>query len=1032
MKTSLNFPLTRLNGNPLQPGDQYTGSNGVTYTFDGVKWNGYVAAVSTSTNSIINNGSVVQVDPVGDLVLTNYTFPVSIGTNGQVLTWPSSGSVLVWSTATGSGNGNASITVSDMAPDAATTGTLWWDEVSGNLFIAYNDEWIAASITPISTSTSTAISLTTSTLINGSAQVSVSSSGTFFIGDTSLATYGILPNTSLQIDSNIDNYNQISMQNHSSGVNASSDVILYADNSVDYNNNYLDLGINSSGFTQTQYSIYTPGSAYLYSSDSDLFVGTAAPGTNLVFHAGGTTGTNSVGYFNEYGWKFNRGVIVSDNIANQLVFLTQNVSTSSGASAVFTAQNDNSSYIQVGVLSTGNSGPGRDWQPSDTFITSSGSGQTLHIGGQQDLRFYASTQDSNIQNPALWINSTDQTAVFGGNVLPQETLSYSLGSISSQWSSIYPALINFTTNTNTLNPPVPGGATDRIRLWDFNNTNPSRVNYAIGAEGSHIWFATDVIDNTGGFKFYSTTTQVFKIGGDGSLIFADSSVQTTAWTGNYTTSTLSATATDYYSSVTLDPYLNINLNQNGVEVGYLGFDSGNDFYITDRVAGGNILLQTLTTGSNQLTWTFGNNGTLTLPDGSTIGKGEWYSNNGVTLQNHDSDFSLQSGVSASASGQAAIHSQNDSGSIQLSVTTDSHNNIVTISNNSNNWTFGSDGSVTFPDSTVQTTAYTGTVLTSIDGGAADNSAGITITTYTLQNDQGQYDNSGSVTYNIRDVGATAAGVIINGLTVSHTQTITGDINQGDNVLSWSTIDYQLWEQVVSVIAYVVDSRGYTFYTVVQGMYEVPHGPCLVEGTMITMADGSHKAIENIVHGELIRVWNFDLGEFSEAQPIWIKDAEETTGHDIYTFSDGTQLRTVGHHVFNKQAGAFTKLKYAETPVGTTTFNEQGLEVTLVSKERVIEPTRYYNVWTQYHLNLFADGILTSNRFNNIYPIVDMKFVKDDRPLRDIKEFAGIDEKYVSGLRLLEQSHDYTAEYISDYVHNRLERLDITNTVKQGI
>jgi hypothetical protein len=90
------------------------------------------------------------------------------------------------------------------------------------------------------------------------------------------------------------------------------------------------------------------------------------------------------------------------------------------------------------------------------------------------------------------------------------------------------------------------------------------------------------------------------------------------------------------------------------------------------------------------------NTSITFPDGSTIGEGEWHSNNGVTLQNHDSDFSLQSGVSASASGQAAIHSQNDSGSIQLSVTTDSHNNIVTISNNSNNWTFGSDGSVTLP------------------------------------------------------------------------------------------------------------------------------------------------------------------------------------------------------------------------------------------------------------------------------------------------------------------------------------------------
>ena len=320
-----------------------------------------------------------------------------------------------------------------------------------------------------------------------------------------------------------------------------------------------------------------------------------------------------------------------------------------------------------------------------------------------------------------------------------------------------------------------------------------------------------------------------------------------------------------------------------------------------------------------------------------------------------------------------------------------------------------------------------------DGGLADNTAGLTITTYFLATDLNNYDNSGSVTFNIRDAGATTAGIIIKGLTVNHTQTITGDYNQGDNTVSWgqSGIDYPLWEQVVSVTAYVVDSRGYTFHAVVNDAWDVPHGPCLVEGTQVTMADGTHRAIEDIAHGELVRVWNFDLGEFTEAQPIWIKAAEETTGHDVYTFSDGTKLRTVGHHVFNKEAGAFTKLKYAETPVGTTTFNEQGNEVTLLSKERVIEPTRYYNVWTQYHLNLFANGILTSNRFNNIYPVVDMKFVKDDRALRGLEEFAGIDSKYITGLRLQEQPQEYTAEYIGDYVHNRLERLDIANIVEQG-
>ena len=321
----------------------------------------------------------------------------------------------------------------------------------------------------------------------------------------------------------------------------------------------------------------------------------------------------------------------------------------------------------------------------------------------------------------------------------------------------------------------------------------------------------------------------------------------------------------------------------------------------------------------------------------------------------------------------------------------------------------------------------------LDGGYADISPGLTVVSYTLATDLNNYDNSGSVTYNIRDSGATAAGIIITGITTNHTQTITGGYNQGSNTVSWSSggIDYQLWEQVASVTAYVVDSRGYTFHAVVTDAWDIPHGPCLVEGTQVTMADGTHRAIEDIAHGELIRVWNFDLGEFSEAQPLWIKAAEETTGHDVYTFSDGTKLRTVGHHVFNKEAGAFTKLKYAETPVGTTTFNEQGNEVTLLSKERVTAPTRYYNVWTQYHLNLFADGILTSNRFNNIYPIEDMKFVKDDRALRSLDEFVGIDSKYITGLRLQEQSQEYTTEYIGDYVHNRLERLDIANTVEQG-
>jgi hypothetical protein len=204
--------------------------------------------------------------------------------------------------------------------------------------------------------------------------------------------------------------------------------------------------------------------------------------------------------------------------------------------------------------------------------------------------------------------------------------------------------------------------------------------------------------------------------------------------------------------------------------------------------------------------------------------------------------------------------------------------------------------------------------------------------------------------------------------------------------------------------------------------------CLVEGTMVTMADGSYKAIEDIRYNDLLRVWNFDLGEFSEALPVFVKQEETHAEHYRFTFSDGTVLRTVGHHVFNKQAGAFTMLVRDTTPVGTITFNEFGEEVTLIAKETIEEPVRFYNVWTQYHLNLFAQGILTSNRFNNIYPIQDMKFVKDNRALRPLEEFANIDPKYISGLRLQEQPAQYTAEYIRDYVESKLERLDVANII----
>jgi len=79
----------------------------------------------------------------------------------------------------------------------------------------------------------------------------------------------------------------------------------------------------------------------------------------------------------------------------------------------------------------------------------------------------------------------------------------------------------------------------------------------------------------------------------------------------------------------------------------------------------------------------------------------------------------------------------------------------------------------------------------------------------------------------------------------------------------------------------------------------------------------------------------------------------------------------------------------------------------VGKEVVVAELDHYNVITDRHMNLFANSILTSCRFNNIYPVTAMKFVKDDRILRSSEEFAGIQDRFIAGLRLSEQTMDLT-------------------------
>ena len=180
--------------------------------------------------------------------------------------------------------------------------------------------------------------------------------------------------------------------------------------------------------------------------------------------------------------------------------------------------------------------------------------------------------------------------------------------------------------------------------------------------------------------------------------------------------------------------------------------------------------------------------------------------------------------------------------------------------------------------------------------------------------------------------------------------------------------------------------------------------CLAEGTRITLADHTTKNIEDITYEDKLLVWDFDKGCFAEAKPLWIKKKQVAEEYNLIKFENGRELKTViDHRIYNMEAQKFTyTMNEEDTPIGTTTFLEDGSTTKLVERKVVKEPVNYYNIITDYHMNLFANGILTSLRLNNLYKIENMKFVKDNRKLSRREEYASIPDKLFYGLRLAEQ------------------------------
>ena len=173
--------------------------------------------------------------------------------------------------------------------------------VTGNVSGNVNGYINSPGISTIGNLQSTTINVTgvstlgviTASQLNVSGSVGVGTTNALYkltVSNNAAATSG-LANAIADFTGSVNAYTQLNVRNSLSGTNASSDVVVTADTGTD-TTNFLDLGINNSGFSTTTWTVNGPTDGYLYTSNTNLSVGVATTSAYLSLFAGGTLASN--------------------------------------------------------------------------------------------------------------------------------------------------------------------------------------------------------------------------------------------------------------------------------------------------------------------------------------------------------------------------------------------------------------------------------------------------------------------------------------------------------------------------------------------------------------------------------------------------------------------------------------------------------------------------------------------------------------------------------------------------------------------
>lgn len=252
--------------------------------------------------------------------------------------------------------------------------------------------------------------------------------------------------------------------------------------------------------------------------------------------------------------------------------------------------------------------------------------------------------------------------------------------------------------------------------------------------------------------------------------------------------------------------------------------------------------------------------------------------------------------------------------------------------------------------------------------------------------------------------------------------VNGNGTTIDNIVVGSIVSLRAFDDESLIPSYPSASRE-NFVHLASGLFQITGDAesgtisCFVKGTKITTKHGAYKFVEDITYDDELLVWDFDNACFAYAKPCWIKKAEITKYYYRCTFENGDILKVVGSNGRSHRIFSFDDNKFlsATDCVGKMVMNKDGI-TKMLSCEKIEETVEFYNIITERHMNLFAENMLTSCRLNNLYPIQNMKFVKDDKLTIPIERYSQVTQKYYDSLRLGERDIE-DVEWVNSYVEH---------------